>query len=102
MSPLHDLCQQYCQDRNKGTNFGRDFSFSRQRTILSYIVEHSNEKLLAFVLELGKYTPDSKDKDGRTPLAWAAEKRQEAMVKLLLDKGVKVDSKDKYNQTTLW
>ena len=28
--------------------------------------------------------PDSKDKDGQTPLLWAAEKRHEVVVKLLL------------------
>jgi ankyrin repeat protein len=32
---------------------------------------------------------ESKDKYGRTPLLWAAEKGHEAVVKQLLDKGAK-------------
>jgi ankyrin repeat protein len=32
--------------------------------------------------------PDTKDKDGRTPLSLAAGKRQEAVVKLLLARDV--------------
>ncbi|KAI9777862.1 MAG: hypothetical protein M1839_008539 [Geoglossum umbratile] len=45
--------------------------------------------------------PDSKDKDGQTPLLWAAQKGHEADVKLLLEKGAKPDSKDNYGQTLL-
>ena len=103
-SPLHSLCKQYYQDGNKRTNFGRDFTFSPHRGVLSYVAEHGDETLLAFLLSQGKYMLDSKDKSGRTPLSWAAEKGNEPMVKLLLAKdGIDPNSKDntKYERTPL-
>jgi ankyrin repeat protein len=42
-----------------------------------------------------------KDKDGRTPLWWAAGKGHEAVVKLLLESKADVSSKDKFGQTPL-
>ncbi|MCJ1360858.1 MAG: hypothetical protein MMC33_010867 [Icmadophila ericetorum] len=80
MSPLHDLCKQYCQDRKKWANFGRDFHFSRRRVVPSYVTVHGNEILLAFLIELGQCMPDSKDKDGRTLLLWAAMRGHEGIV----------------------
>jgi Ankyrin repeats (3 copies) len=45
---------------------------------------------------------DSKDKYGRTPLSWAAERGHEAVVKLLLETGkADIDSKDKDGLTPL-
>jgi ankyrin repeat domain-containing protein 50 len=42
------------------------------------------------------------DEDGQTPLSWAAEKGHEAVVKLLLEKGAELETKDKdYGQTPL-
>lgn len=41
------------------------------------------------------------DDDGRTPLSWAAQSGHDAVVKLLLDKGTELETKDSYDQTPL-
>jgi hypothetical protein len=46
---------------------------------------------------------DFKDTNGRTPLLWAVVKGHEAVVKLLLEKGTELETKDKdYGQTPLF
>ncbi|KAF1968539.1 ankyrin [Bimuria novae-zelandiae CBS 107.79] len=45
--------------------------------------------------------PESKDKYGLTPLSRAAQNGNEAVVKLLLDKGADLELKDKYGRTPL-
>jgi ankyrin repeat protein len=45
------------------------------------------------LLENG-HDPNFKDTNGRTPLSWAAENGHEAVVKLLLEKGAELESKD--------
>lgn len=100
-SPLHGLCEQYYQDGNQRADIGRDFKFSRDRNVLSYLAEGGDEIILAFVLASGKDDAeiDSKDKDGRTPLSWAAEKGHEAVVRLLLDNGAAIEVKDSSSRT---
>jgi ankyrin repeat protein len=45
---------------------------------------------------------ETNDKNGQTPLSWAAENGREAVVKLLLAKGgIDLNSKDGYGQTPL-
>ncbi|KAM3080399.1 hypothetical protein ACMFMG_005354 [Clarireedia jacksonii] len=104
-SPLHDLCKQYCPEKkcSRRHSIIRGFTFSpQQRTVLSYIAEYGNEILLLFLLSLGKYIPDVKDKNGETPLWWAVRYGNEGVVKLLLDTGkVEIDLKDKDNRTPL-
>jgi ankyrin repeat protein/nucleoside phosphorylase len=50
-------------------------------------------------LEYGKKFSVRKD---QTPLSWSSEKGHEAMVKLLLEQGAVVETKDRRGQTPLW
>ena len=51
--------------------------------------------MVKLLLDTGTVDADSKDKNDRSPLSWAAENGHEAVVKLLLDTGtVDVDLKD--------
>jgi ankyrin repeat protein len=88
---LQDLCKQYFENRNKRSSFGRNFIFSRQRSVFSHIVEQGDEIFLTFLCASSKLDLKSKDRSGRTPLSWATEKGHEAVVKLLLEKGADVD-----------
>ncbi|KAF7181985.1 hypothetical protein CNMCM7691_001373 [Aspergillus felis] len=100
-SRLRKLCDKYCKDGSRNPNLGRDIHFSNHRGVLSHIVE-LDEVIFAFVLETGKFMLDSKDRDGLTPLSWAAAKGSEATVKLLLATGdVDPDSKDNAGRTPL-
>jgi len=56
------------------------------------------------LLDTGQVDIDSKDKNGRSPLSWAAQFRSKAVVKLLLEMGEEVhaDSKDNDSRTPLW
>ena len=51
---------------------------------------------------IGSDSPDPEDSYGRTPLSWAAMNGHEVVVKLLLDKGAELETKDtEYRRTPL-
>ena len=64
------------------------------------IDEEDQEAVLKLLLDKNANV-ESSDKDGRTPLSWAAEKSHVAIVKLLLDKNANVKSEDKDGRTPL-
>jgi ankyrin repeat protein len=100
-SRLRELCDKYCQDGSRNPDLEHYFDFSNHRTALAHIAE-LDEVLFTFFLETGKFMLDSKDKDRRTLLSWAAARGNEAIVKLLLATDrVDPDSKDNYGQTPL-
>ena len=57
--------------------------------------------IAAFFLSSCKDEINTKGKDGRAPLSWAAENGHEAVVRLLLDKGADIESKNDSGQTPL-
>ncbi|RDW82406.1 hypothetical protein BP6252_03518 [Coleophoma cylindrospora] len=102
-SSLYNLCKRYRQNRKKWANFGPTFSFSRKRSIWSYVAENDDEMLLLLLIGLGECELNFKDGAGRTPLLWAAQNGHEAVVKLLLETGkVDADSEDNDGRTPLW
>ena len=84
---LYDLCKRYAENRNKQTYFGRNFTFSRQRSVSSYVAEEGDEVIFNFLCAAGKLDVESEGWRNRTPLSWAITLRQEAAIKLLLEKG---------------
>jgi ankyrin repeat protein len=67
------------------------------------LAEFGLETIVKLLLSTGKVDVNAKDKSGRTPLSWAAQKGYEAVVKLLLGTGkIDVNAKDKDRKTPLW
>jgi ankyrin repeat protein len=56
--------------------------------------------MMRLLLEKGAEL-ESKDKDGRTSLPWAAANGHEVVVKLLLEKGTELESKNNNRQAPL-
>jgi ankyrin repeat protein len=99
---LSELYDQLCQGRNSWPGLGRDFKFSRNRSIFSSLVCYKNETLLLFLHAAGKIELDPNTYSGRTPLSWAAENGHAAVVKLLMETGrVDLESKDTSGLTPL-
>jgi ankyrin repeat protein len=97
---LRELYNQY---QSKPAVSRRDFKFSKQRAIVWYISEFGDEMIWTFLFNARKVpVTDIKDKNGRTPFSWAAERGYEAVIKLLLEMGeVDTDSRDNDGQTPL-
>ena len=92
------LFTQWKPDKGQYSAFGRDFTYSQNRGVASYLAEKGDETLLAFALASGISTdsknmrgrqvdPDSKDTNRRKPLSYAAANGHEAIVKVLLATG---------------
>lgn len=69
---------------------------------MSYAAEHGDEATTKLLLYTNTVDINSKDENGRSPLAYAAGKGNEAAVKLLLDiSSTDVNSKDNSNMAPL-
>lgn len=101
-SPLHDLCKQYCQDGNKRTNFGRNFTFSRRRGILHHLTERGDDVITLVFIDSDAFDLNLRDSSGQTPLLWAVKGDHEAAVKLLVEKGADVNLADSSGRTPLF
>ena len=61
------------------------------------------EAIVRLLLETNEVEIDPIDDEyGRTPLSWAVDGRNEAVVGLLLESGANIDSIDKLGQSPLW
>ncbi|GAB1310133.1 hypothetical protein MFIFM68171_00343 [Madurella fahalii] len=79
------------------------FSFNRlpgQVTALHLVGYFGLYETAVLFLAQG-YPPDAKNKDGRTPLWWAARNGQASVVELLLEKRPNLESKDSFGLTPL-
>lgn len=73
---------------------------SEGRTPLSLYTEKGNISQIQKFLAEGANC-ESKDQQGNTVFMWAVRGRQYARAKLLLEKGVKTEIKDKWGRTAL-
>ncbi|KAJ5219205.1 FabD/lysophospholipase-like protein [Penicillium cinerascens] len=74
------------------------------KTALHYAVANGREAVVKLLLANHNVDPNSRDKDGRTPLSWAFPNhhRTENVVKLMLgDERISPDSRDKNGRTPL-
>ncbi|ODM20001.1 hypothetical protein SI65_04987 [Aspergillus cristatus] len=100
-SPPHGLCKQYCQDGNKRTNFGRDFTFSRRIGILHHLAERGEDVITLVFIDSDTFDLNSADSSVQTLLSQAAEKGHESVVKVLVEKGADLNLADSSGQTPL-
>jgi hypothetical protein len=66
-SPLHYLYKQYSENRSQRIYFGRNFTFSRHRSIFSYVIEQGDEVIITFLCASGKFNVESS-----APNGWSA------------------------------
>ncbi|KAH8800287.1 Pfs, NB-ARC and ankyrin domain protein [Xylogone sp. PMI_703] len=100
-SPFHNMCKRLYGDKNGLTEgFGCDFTFSRQKGVLSYLIEQGDiPTVFAFILPLDKFNIGSGD-NCQELLFWVAKKGVEALVRLLLEKGADIEARDNYTRQT--
>lgn len=93
---------EWASEMEKDTIFGRDFSFPRSRNVLSVLMDRCSLVLVDLALASGQVDVNLADtKRARTPLSWAAEKGDEAVVQLLLDRGAATEAVDNSGRTPL-
>jgi hypothetical protein len=69
ISLLHEFGKGFAENTNKYAKMGRNFTFSRKKGLLSFVVQQEDEGLLAFFITVGYV--NVKDENGRNPLVWA-------------------------------
>jgi ankyrin repeat protein len=85
---------------DKGVNLPSQEEDHYQERLL-VAIWYGHEAILKMLLKRDEANINFKDKSGRTPLSWAAEKGSEAVVDILLHEGADLESKDKNGQTPL-
>ena len=87
-------------DQQDVNDFGQD---GFKRSALHYVALAQNDQtnIAKFLITNGA-TIDFKDKDGTTPLHFAAGSGNTGIVKLLIENGANINSQDKYRYTPLF
>ena len=91
---LRNYCNQHFEKQKKGIKFqfGYDFKFSKIKGVLSHLLGLQHDDLVCFLLSTCQVDINHRDREGFTPLSYAARRGCEPMVKLLLEKGARDDS----------
>ncbi|KAK5467499.1 hypothetical protein LTS15_000472 [Exophiala xenobiotica] len=100
-SPFRGVYEQYCRYGHKRINVARNFAFPKQKGLLTYLLEHDEHIILDILCASGNFDSELTGKDGRTALSLAAKKGHEAIVRVLLERGAELDSKDNIGWTPL-
>lgn len=99
---FQDLCTLYHQTKDEGTDFGRSFTFQRQRwSTFSYLQSRGDQALFLAWVYSGVTDINAKDHHGRTPLGWAVKSKHEAIIEQLLAEGADIELTDQFGQTPL-
>jgi ankyrin repeat protein len=99
---FRETYRDFCSQGNKYSSLGRDFSFSKRKSILLQLAENRDAILLNFLIELGTTLTDEKNTAGRTCFSLAAGLGHQEVVALLLENStIDVNSRDKDNRTPL-
>ena len=72
-----------------------------KQTPLLLAAKGGSVEVLHLLLEQNGFNLNARDRDGRTPLSWAAIYGNEAVVRLLLEKDANFESKDNNDRTPL-
>jgi ankyrin repeat protein len=102
-SPVGAVCEPQSQPKSAQRAARRDFVYSGLKDFLLSAAELGHDRVLALLIESGRFGIDSKDSRGRTVLWWSARNDCEMSARLLLaaDSAL-VNSKDKDNKTPLF
>ncbi|RMZ87413.1 hypothetical protein DV736_g5365, partial [Chaetothyriales sp. CBS 134916] len=100
-SLFRDLYERYYRNGYKRINLTRNFTFSQRKGPLAVLAEHGDDILLTLFCASNEINIESISNDGQTPLLWVAANGHEAVVKLLLEKGAELETKDIWGRTPL-
>ncbi|OAP64317.1 hypothetical protein AYL99_00289 [Fonsecaea erecta] len=100
------LARKLCKEGSKEYTvwfgkYGSRYWFPKSSSSLPMASYFGLAGLVELLLEKGAALESRDSRFDRTPLFWAVRNRHEAVVKLLLDRGAEVDTKDKTGQTPL-
>ncbi|EXL94654.1 ankyrin repeat-containing domain protein [Fusarium oxysporum II5] len=115
-SAIHDSALDVVETLLKRDNIDVDFTDDNGRTLMSWIVSFNSShevvggfrdpaqrRIAGLLYQKSNSLLNHPDKDGRTPLSWAAEKGDPYVVKWLLDQpGIELNSKCKSGRTPLF